>query len=71
MPRRRPGSVRFDPYYKVQVWQPRSLAWRDIQKAHDTEEEGWAAAAIEAPGELVRLMRIYPGGREPLPSRQL
>lgn len=60
---RRAGTVRFATYWKVQVWQPTSLAWRDVQKAHDTEEEAWEAAPA---GQAVRLMRVYPGGREPV-----
>lgn len=60
---RRAGTVRFDTYWKVQVWQPASLAWRDVQRAHDTEAAAWAACPA---GQVCRLMRVYPGGREPV-----
>jgi hypothetical protein len=30
-PGRKPGSARFAPYYKVQWWDARNLAWHDIQ----------------------------------------
>lgn len=66
MARRTAGSVRFDPYWKVQVWQPTSLAWRDIQRAHATPAAAWAAADRDAPGQRVRLMHVYPGGRAPV-----
>jgi len=61
--RRRPGSVRFDPYWKVQVWEDRSLTWKDVQKAHPSPEQAWAAAPA---GQTVRLMHVYPGGRAPV-----
>lgn len=62
-PSRRAGTVRFDAYFKVQVWQPNSLAWKDIQRAYDTADEAWAACPA---GQECRLMRVYPGGREPI-----
>lgn len=62
--RRRPGSVRFDPYFKVQRWLPESLAWRDVQRAYASEEEA-AAVAAEEPGRW-RIMRVFPGGRRPV-----
>lgn len=56
------GSVRFDPYYKVQWWDATSLAWRDIQLAHPTEAQARAAA----PEGRTRVMEIAPGRRTPL-----
>lgn len=54
------GSCRFEPYYKVQVRDERTLAWRDIQKAHPTR----AAAKAAAPaGEQCRLVEVTEAGR--------
>lgn len=61
--RRKPGSVRFDPYYKVQLWEPRSLSWMDVQRKHDSAEE--ARAAFPA-GQRCRVMEITMEGRRPL-----
>lgn len=55
------GSCRFEPYFKVQVWDARGLAWRDVQAAHPTEADAWAAAPA---GKRCRLMRIHERGRE-------
>lgn len=63
--RRRAGSVRFEPYFKVQWYDERSVAWRDVQVAHGSEEE--ARQAFE-PGRRCRVMRISPEGRTPLPE---
>lgn len=62
------GSVRFDDYFKVQRWEPRSVAWIDIQRAHDTLE---AAIAAAGPGERDRdwrIMLVTQDGRRPLPA---
>lgn len=61
MGRRVTGSVRFDPYFKVQWWDERSLAWLDIQRAHDTLDA--ATAAAMAHGGTTRIMRVTPDGR--------
>lgn len=60
MKRRERGSVRFDPYYKVQVWDPITMAWRDIQRRHDTFAD--AEAAFVA-GKRCRVMVVTEGGR--------
>ena len=71
MPRRRSGSVRFDPYFKVQFYNERQLAWQDVQRAFDTPE---AAEAAVAAGEIVpppqcntahRLIHVGEHGRAP------
>lgn len=66
MSRRQRGSVRFDPYCKVQWWDSTSLAWRDIQLAMPE------ADALEIAEELIpaeapkwRLMHISEEGRRP------
>lgn len=76
--RRRPGSVRFAPYYKVQWWDERAMAWRDVQRSHQSQrlaELAGPSAAAEArrrshlpyvPQPRWRLMRITPEGRTPL-----
>ena len=65
--RRTAGSVRFDPYWKVQWWDKTSLTWRDIQKAHHTEGDATDAARIECARRETntRLMRVTETGREP------
>jgi hypothetical protein len=62
---RQRGSVRFDPYYKVQVWDTINLAWRDIQRAYPSVPE---ALAARPRGRTCRLMEITMQGRHPLPQ---
>lgn len=61
--KRQRGSVRFDPYYKVQWFDAQAMAWRDIQQSHQTIE---SATAAFLPGRVCRVMRITPHGRTPL-----
>lgn len=67
MSRRRAGSVRFDPYWKIQWWDATSLAWRDLQEAIHDEEIAIVSARAEATHRQTstRLMRITETGREP------
>lgn len=65
--RRQAGSVRFDPYWKVQWWDERSLTWRDIQKAHHSREEADQAIDQEDNGTY-RLMKVTETGRAPEPD---
>lgn len=58
---RDPSSVRFEPYFKAQWWNPRVSAWQDIQRQCFTPE---AARELFKPGRENRIMRISPGGRE-------
>lgn len=62
---RTPASVRFDPYYKVQTWERRVMAWQDIQRMFTDEDE--ARAAFPA-GKRCRLMLVTMNGRSPLPE---
>lgn len=57
------GSVRFAPYYKVQWFDETSMAWRDVQQAHPSEE---AARAAFVPGRRCRVMAITERGRQAL-----
>lgn len=69
--RRRTGSVRFEPYFKVQFYNARQLAWQDVQRAFATPEEAReaiASGAIAPPpqcNEAHRLMEITERGRRP------
>lgn len=63
---RKPGSCRFDPYYKVQTWDPVAVAWRDIQKMHPDEKAAHAAAPV---GVRYRLMCVTERGRTPGEAR--
>lgn len=60
---RRSDSVRFDPYFKVQVWEARSFAWRDIQKTYPSAEDARDAFPT---GERCRVMEITPEKRTPI-----
>lgn len=57
------GSCRFETYYKVQFWDARSCAWKDVQKAHATPKEA-RAAFLDA--LTCRVMEISEAGRKPL-----
>jgi hypothetical protein len=58
------GSVRFAPYYKLEVWDRIRLAWRPVQKAHPTEEGARAAAPF---GREARVYEVTEHGRRLLP----
>lgn len=60
-PSRRGGSARFATYWKIQLWEARSLTWKDIQRTYDSAEAAWA----EAP-EGARLMEVSMAGRKPI-----
>jgi hypothetical protein len=50
-----------DTYYKIQLWDPRNLAWKDIQKTYADLHE--ALAQLPSNG---RIMEVTPQGRHPL-----
>ncbi len=60
------GSVRFEPYYKVQWFDPVTMAWRDVQRAYTTADEAQDNAI---PGKQCRVMVITMQGRAPLTIR--
>ena len=62
---RKQGSVRFEPYYKVQWYNdaPGMHVWVDVQRQHPTEA---AARAAFVKGQRCRVMRIDERGRAPL-----
>lgn len=51
----------FAPYYKVQVFDPRSLTWTATKGMYATEVEAWAAAP-----EGARLMHMTPTAKTPV-----
>jgi hypothetical protein len=57
---RRSGSVRFDPYFKLQVWRGDvGGAWVDIQRSFP----GLQVAVDAAPlGRLIRVIRVTDDG---------
>ena len=65
---RQRGTVRFDPYFKVQTWEPRSYTWQDVQRQHPTVDE---AKAAYPRGRRCRVMRITMEGRSPLPETEV
>ena len=62
--RRERGSARFAPYYKVQWFDDRTMAWRDVQRQHATED---AARRAFVDGRRCRVMAVTEAGRAPLP----
>lgn len=69
---RRPDSVRFDPYYKVQIWDAISLAWRDFQRSFLTPAGARVHAEItfgatpNTYAQAWRIMVVSPEGRGPV-----
>jgi len=58
---RRPGrTTRFQPYYKVQVFQPGMSVWKPVNGMHATEAAAWAACPE---GKVCRLMHFTPGSQ--------
>ena len=53
------SSVRFDPYYRVQTYDPRQLAWREVRGRYETAEEARAAAPA---GRRWRVMEVTMDG---------
>lgn len=52
-----------DAYWKVQVWNTRSFAWIDIQRAYDSYNEADAARPVGR----TRIIEVTPLGRGPVP----
>ncbi len=65
LPRRRRGSVRFAPYFKVQVYRPLDFSWEDIQRQFSDAE---SARAAYPRGRRCRLMYVTMRGRAPVPG---
>ncbi len=51
-PQARSSRPRY-PYFKVQVFDGRTMAWKDVQKRYNDERTAWAACGL---GD--RLMRV-------------
>lgn len=49
------SSVRFDPYYKVQWYDPDLLAWRDARGRFPTPEKARAAAPAGRPSRVTEV----------------
>jgi hypothetical protein len=69
--RRRAGSVRFDPYIKIQWWIPRNVSWRDVQRRFDTVADAITFAIGHVDGDAgpdnrFRLMSVTMDGRGPV-----
>lgn len=63
------GSVRFDPYFKIQRWEARSFAWVDIQRAHASLEEAISAAGSGERDVDWRIMLVDESGRRPVAAQ--
>jgi len=56
MPRQRVrGSVRFDPYYKLQWWDERTLSWRPTKGRYPSPKAARAAMTGEHTWRIVRV----------------
>ena len=59
----RRGTVRFQPYFKVEYWHPVDLTWRPIQRSHLSAE----AARVAPVPPAATAIRVYevsaPGAR--------
>jgi hypothetical protein len=62
-----PGKGHAYPYFKVQAWDPRTLAWRDHRKeAFDDEEAARTYRATIDPTVRTRLVRWDRTGSTPM-----
>lgn len=59
--RRREGHF---PYYKVQHWDPVTIAWRDVQRSFTTPDLAFKHGHTVHPRVEVRVMTITRKGRE-------
>lgn len=57
---RRSGSVRFDPYYKLDVFDRRRMAWHPLRRKYPTEREARSAALLWR--RRWRLLRVTEDG---------
>lgn len=64
MGRRVRGSVKFDPYYKVQWYDRVICSWREVQKSYPSMNE---ATAAFIGGRQCRVVEITMAGRFPIP----
>lgn len=55
------GSCRFEPYFKVEVWDKALMCWKPIQKSHQSKE----AAESSAPSGNFRILAITENGISP------
>jgi len=65
------GTVRFDPYVKVQWYDETSLCWRDVQAQYRDEVDALLRCPLDAfpRGADWRLMHVSTAGRTPGPRR--
>jgi hypothetical protein len=59
-------STRKATYYKIQQWEARSFAWKDVQRSYKTISEAIAAAPSGERDVAWRIMEISATGRSPL-----
>lgn len=59
--KRRPDSVRFVPYFRIQEFTPRTCAWMDVKGKCDTIEEARAVIA-KRKGKKCRVREISMAG---------
>jgi hypothetical protein len=58
--------ARITTYYKIQRWEARSFAWKDVQRAHSSTDAAVAAAPAGERGVAWRIMEISDAGRRPV-----
>jgi hypothetical protein len=64
---RESSSVKFETYYKIQRWEARSLAWKDIQRSYSSVDDAEESAPAGERDTDWRIMEITETGRHPLP----
>lgn len=64
---RRSGTVRFDAYFKLSLWDERSMAWQEKPKSYETR----AACRAAAPTTVAfRVVEVSPGSRTVVEEHQ-
>lgn len=53
------------PYYKVQWWDKRTVAWRDVQRRFATPQNALDHGRKQHPRVEVRVMTVSRTGRQP------
>jgi hypothetical protein len=63
---RRKGSARFDPYYKLDRYDPVSLCWRPVGKAYPTLDDVRRAVRALDDENRYRALHVTIHGKTPI-----
>jgi hypothetical protein len=61
-------TARRATYFKIQQWEARSIAWKDVQRSYETLGEAVAAAPAGTRDVDWRVMTIDGSKRRPVPA---